>query len=270
MRNLGRYEIETYEVLVAGYTQSREKISYYNNNNEDFFIERYQGTIREGYEQTEIIFTDVRWIDIKTHVVGESFYILDRGTPPIPHVYFMVGDIDSIQRTGVTSLRVIDSTTTPINLIFETEFDCNQAYSLIIYLLESPTANTDSISVDTTPPVIHFNSNYYNVGVLDNSFNSGTFSSDTSSSIILNINTSTFTGTLPITKSDIISHLVNNVTDNRDIVIRLAEADLDIHYGALNGGVIDEIPTVGNYFVKISIKDLGQNTTEFVVLVNLI
>ena len=55
MKNIGRYEIETYDVSINGVTETREKILYYSNNNEDFFIERYYGIIRDGYEQTEII-----------------------------------------------------------------------------------------------------------------------------------------------------------------------------------------------------------------------
>jgi hypothetical protein len=270
MKNLGRYEIQSYDVLVKGVTQSREKILYYNNNNEDFFVERSNGTIREGYEQFEIIFSQLRWFDIKTNVVGQSFYVSDRGLPPTPYVYFTISDVDSIQRENSKLLKVIDSTNNPIKLEFETEYDCNQAYSLIILLLEDPEADTNKIQVDNIVPVIHFNKLFYNIDVLDNSFNIGTFSSDTSSSLILNINVNSFTSTLPITKQDIITKLVNRVSDNRDVVITIMEKDIKFHTGSINGPEVTNISSIGNYFIKIELTDLGQNTTQFTILLNII
>jgi hypothetical protein len=275
MKNIGRYEIETYDVSIDGVTETREKILYYNNN-EDFFIERYYGVIRDGYEQTEIIFDNLRWDDIKTNVVGESFYISDRGIPPTPYVYFTIADIDSIQRESLLKLKVIDSTNNPIGLLFETEFDCNQAYSLIILLLDDPKADTSKITVDSTGPVIHFNKLFYNVDVLDNSFQTGTFSSDVVTSLILNIETnamdrgiSQFSGALPITKSNLKNHLINKVSDNRDVSINIMDNDITINSGSPNGIVVDEISTTGTFFVKIEISDLVKNITQFTVLVNI-
>ena len=269
MKNLGRYEIETYDVLVSGLNETRERILYYNNNNEDFFIERYYGTIRDGYEQSEIIFSDLRWFDIKTNVVGESFYVNDKEVPPIPYVYFTIDDIDSIQRENSTKLKVIDSTNNPIGLIFETEFDCNQAYSLIILLLEDPNADANNITVDNSGPVIHFNKLFYNTDVLDNNFNTGTFSSSDTTSLLLNINTSSFSGTLPITKENIKDYLVNKISDNRDVAINIMEKDIKINLGSLSGPEVSDISTIGTYFIKIEISDLVKNTTQFTILTNL-
>jgi hypothetical protein len=276
MKNIGRYEIETYDVSINGVTETREKILYYNNNNEDFFIERYYGVIRDGYEQTEIIFDNLRWDDIKTNVVGESFYISDRGIPPTPYVYFTIADIDSIQRESLIQLKVIDSTNNPIVLLFETEFDCNQAYSLIILLLDDPKADTSTITVDSTGPVIYFNKLFYNVDVLDNNFQTGTFSSDIVTSLILNIETNTmghgipqFSGTLPITKSNLKDNLINKVSDNRDVSINIMDNDITINSGSPNGMEIHEISTTGTFFVKIEISDLVKNITQFTVLVNI-
>jgi hypothetical protein len=269
MKNIGRYDIETYNVTVNGITETRKKILYYNNNNEDFFVERYYGIIRDGYEQTEIIFKNLRWFDIKTNIVGKSFYISDRGTPPIPYVYFTIADIDSIQRETSTKLKVIDTTNNPIALVFETEFDCNQAYSLIILLLDDPNADTNNVTVDSSGPIIHFNSNFYNVDVLDNNFQTGTFSSDATTSLILNINTHSFTGTLPISKGDIRTHLVKGVTDNRDISINMMDNDITINAGSITGTEVSNISTTGLFFIKFEISDLVKNKTVFTVLANL-
>ena len=269
MKNIGRYEIEKYDVSINGVTETREKILYYSNNNEDFFIERYYGIIRDGYEQTEIIFDNLRWNDIKTNVVSESFYISDRGIPPTPYVYFTITDIDSIQRESSLKLKVIDSTNNPIGLVFETEFDCNQAYSLIILLLEDPKTDTSKITVDSTGPCIHFNKLFYNVDVLDNNFQTGTFSSDAVTSLILNINILSFTGTLPITKLNLKDHLINKISDNRDIVINIMENDITINSGSPSGLLIDEISTTGTFFVKVEISDLVKNITQFTVLINI-
>jgi hypothetical protein len=48
--NLGKYEIETYYVVINGQTETRQRIVYTGNNGEDLFIERYFGNIREGYK----------------------------------------------------------------------------------------------------------------------------------------------------------------------------------------------------------------------------
>ena len=270
MANLGRYEIESYDVLVNGVTQSREKILYYNNNDEDFFIERSYGTIRDGYDESDIIFTELRWFDIVTNVVGESFYIIDRGVPPTPYVYFNISDIDSIQKESSCLLKIIDSTNNPIKLDFETSLDCNQAYSVIILLLEDSKADTSNMTIDNTVPVIRFNRLFYNIDVLDNIFNTVTFSSDTSSSLILNINSGSFTGNLPITKEHVISHLVNNITDNRDVVITIMEKDIKFHTESITGPEVTDMSSPGNYFTKIELTDLAQNTTQFTILFNII
>ena len=47
--NLGKYEIETYYVVVNGQTETRQRVVYTGLNEEDIFIERYYGSIREGY-----------------------------------------------------------------------------------------------------------------------------------------------------------------------------------------------------------------------------
>ena len=45
---LGRYEIESYYVVIDNQTESRQRIVYIGNNGEEYFIERYYGNIRDG------------------------------------------------------------------------------------------------------------------------------------------------------------------------------------------------------------------------------
>jgi len=140
---------------------------------------------------------------------------------------------------------------------------------LIILLLEDPTADTNNVTIDNTGPTIHFNKLFYNVDVLNNNFQTGTFSSDTATSLILNINTNNFTGNLPLTKSDIKTHLVNKISDNRDVVINIMDNDITINAGTINGTEVSVISALGLFFIKIEISDLVKNTTQFTILANL-
>lgn len=271
-QNLGRYELETYYVVVNGKTETRQRVIYFGNNNQEYFIERYYGTIRPGYEQSGTLFTNLSYTDVQTNIVGESFVVNDKSTPPMPQIYINLTSIDSIQKEGTLRIFLVDSSSDPVTLEFISEFDCNQAYSLISLLLEDPTADTSKLSADITPPVIYFNKYYYGLPlILDDAPNPATHSSNEGDNFRVEINYSSFSGPKPINKLNLIDYLVYQVLDNRDGVMGLNTEDVRIYKDSVSvGNLVMSIGEIGNFIVKFDLIDIGQNVKTVTVLFNII
>lgn len=273
--DLGRYEIETYTVSINGQQVQRQRIIYIGNNDTDIFVERYTGAIRDGYKGANLGFKNIEWTDIKTHVVGESVVIFDKSAPPKPLIYLTLASIESIQIDGGNKLTIIDSQIDPVTLEFASEFDYNQSYSILNYLLQNPNLDINSLVEDTTPPTVYFWENFYSNPILiDGNSATGPWSTDDSATFSVAINWSTFTGPQPITKSDLINEttgLIYTVTDNREGNITLIENDVKIYQNSVDvSNLITQINTTGTYYIKIGIKDLGQNLIEPTVIMTIV
>jgi len=270
-QNLGRYELETYFVVVNGKTETRQRVIYYGKNDQEFFIERYYGNIRPGYEQSGTLFSNLSHTDIKTNIVGESFVINDKSDPPFPQIYINLNSIDSIQKEGNLRIFLVDSSSDPVTLEFVSEFDCNQAYSLISLLLEDPTADTSKLTDDLIPPVIYFNQYYYGLPViLDDVPNPATHSSDEGDNFRVEMTWSSFSGLKPITKSNLIDYLVYQVLDNRDGLMGLNANDIRIYKDSVNvNNLVNSIGQIGNFIVMFDLVDIGQNVKTVTVLFNI-
>jgi hypothetical protein len=266
--NLGKYEIETYYVVVNGQTETRQRVVYTGLNEEDIFIERYYGSIREGYRGSNTFFKDLEWIDIRTHIVGESIVINDNSSPPKPQIYLSVSSIESVQREGDINLIIYDNQSDPINLKFVSKYDCDQAYSVFSYVLQNHNVDIDSIINDITPPTIFFNEYFFAEQIkLDGSDLSGPFSTNDGSTFRVDINFSTFEGPNPITRSDIGTGLIYSISDNRDGEMNLTEQDFTIYKDVINvDNIVDEISSLGIYLCKFYIQDLGQNQNNSTVV----
>jgi hypothetical protein len=266
--NLGKYEIETYYVVVNGQTETRQRVVYTGLNEEDIFIERYYGSIREGYRGSNSFFKDLEWIDLRTHIVGESVVVNDKSNPPKPQIYLSISSIESVQREGDLNLVIYDSQTEPINLEFITKYDCDQAYSVFNLVLQNPDTDIDSIINDVTAPTIFFNEYFFGEVVkLDGSDLSGPFSTDDGSTFLVDVFFSNFEGPKPITKNDIITGLIYSVNDNRDGQMNLTETDFTIYKDVINvDNIVDEISGLGIYLCKFYIQDLGQNQNNSTVV----
>ena len=270
-QNLGRYELETYYVVVNGKTETRQRVIYFGNNDQEFFIERYYGIIRPGYEQSGTLFTNLSHTDIQTNIVGESFVIKDKSDPPMPQIYINLNSIDSIQKEGSLRIFLVDSSSDPVTLEFVSEFDCNQAYSLISLLLEDSTADTSKLTEDLIPPVIYFYKYYYNLPViLDDAPNPATHSSIEGDNFRVEIDWSTFTGPKPINKLNLIDYLVYQVLDNRDGIIGLNTEDIRIYKNSVSvGNLVTSIGESGNFIIMFDLIDIGQNVKTVTVLFNI-
>ena len=269
--NLGKYEIETYYVVINSQTETRQRIIYTGNNGEDFFIERYYGNVRDGYRGSNTHFKNLSWSDIKTHIIGESIVINDQSVPPRPQIYLSISSIESIQREGNNSLIIVDTQIEPVTLEFLTEFDYNQAYSILNYLLQNSATDLNSLASDITPPTVFLNEyffgEYINMDGLLNKSIQGPFSSEDSSTFIVNVDLSQFSGPTPITKSDIVSGLIYDITDNRDGSLTLTTDDISIYKDIISSeNLVTEISGPGNYLCRFHLHDLGQNQNNTTIV----
>lgn len=261
--NLGRYEIESYTASFGTYSETRQRIIYIGINEQDRFIERYYGdSIRDGYSGVNLVFTNLEWTDIKTHVLGESIVVNDK--TPQALIYLTLASIESIRREQNFTLLVIDSQSDPVRLRFVDEFNYNQAYSLLNYILQNPDQNVNSFTSDTTPPTIFFYEQFWtNDILLQGNPTPNYWSTDDGLTFSVELNWSSFTGPKPITKSDLIDDntgLVYTITDNREGQLSLVPDYISIYENALLvSNLVSQISSTGSYVVKINLRDLGQN-----------
>lgn len=264
---LGRYEIESYYVVINNQTESRQRVVYIGNNDEDYFIERYYGNIRDGYVQSNSFLRNLNISDIKSHIVGESIVILDKSIPPMPLIYISLSGIQSIERDSDTKLTIVNSQIDPTSLEFLTKFDCDQAYSLLIHLLENPSINIGIVDIDTKPPIIFFYESFFGTKIkLDSNPNlSGPLSTEDGNIFRIDIDSID-----KITKNDILSNLIYDITDNRDGNISLSTDDVMIYKDIISiKNEVDEINDIGNYIVKFNLVDLGRNENNSTIIISI-
>ena len=257
--NLGRYEIQTYNVVVNGSTVERQLITYYANNGIDFFVERYYGEVRDGYIGQTFRFTNLTYDCLRTHIIGQSIVINDSFGTPL--VYLTISSIQSIQRDGDIRLVVTDSQVEPVNLEFISPFDSNQAYSMLNQLLQNPDINLNDVTVDILPPQIFFNESFYGSGiVIPGSLDPGPFSTDDSSFFSVTINRLNFQGPFPLSATHIVTGLVYDVLDNRDDNLTVAEGNITIYKDVADvSNIVNSINGPGYYIVKLTAVDLSGN-----------
>ena len=270
--NLGRYELETYNVVINGQIVERERIKYTANNGIDFFVERYFGEIREGYSGETGLIKNLNYDSLKTHIIGESIVIRDNSNPPKPLIYLTLSSIQSIQRSGELRLTILDTQVDSITLEFITPYDTNQAYSLLNYVMQNPLLNINNIGVDDIPPQIFFNETFYGAPiVLVGSTLEGPFSTNDGNNFLVNLHTNNFLGPFPMNTEDICVGLIYDVVDNRDENIMITGHDILIYKDVISdAGIINSITGVGVYTVKIVIADLGSNQNDTTITINVI
>jgi hypothetical protein len=266
--NLGRHEIENYSVNIGGTTQSRQKITYIGNNGLDIFVERYFGYIRDGYSSSKMRFKNLLWSNIKTHIKGESLLIDDVDSNP--QIYISISTISSIDKSSDKTLIIVDSQYDPIYLEFQTEFDCNQALSVLDSVLEDPNLDISTLSTDNEEPVVYFNEFFYD-GVINikNSLSPGPHSTQDSLDFEVEVSQSDITGGLPLSKSNIVEALVSEIRDNRN-TISYGQDEIVIYKDFINTTEYSEISSTGNWIIKLTTKDLGNNQVVSIININII
>ena len=225
--------------------------------------------------QTGTTFVNLAYTDIKTHVVGESIVIKDKNTNPL--IYILLSNINSIEREG-SILTINDSSRDLIFLHFSTQYDADQAYSLLNYVIENPSVNINTLNpvYDSIAPVVYFYSH-----VDDNSsndyiqFNGSTASVPYDTSYGITFSTSISLGQYGdyIGKSDLISLLVDSVVDGRDGTMSIFDSNIYIGSGTTvsgtSSGTMSDITSAGTYSVIFDLSDIAKNYVNALITLNI-
>lgn len=259
-------------MCLTGNSTNRIKQLYLTNPNTKYAVtlEVMVGVIDDNYSffndtinQIGTSFTGLRYTDIKSYVVGESFVINDNSIPVRPLIYINIVNIQSIERNG-NLIIIDDSGFGTIFLQFITEFDALQAQSLLNYVIDNPDINIDDLdpASDTQDPIVYFYSHVNNDNSLAYiSFNGATnsvpystsngFTFSTSMNLAINASPS-----IPFDKQYIINSLISAVSDNRDGTMSLIPSNIIIT-GAT--GSLSTISNIGTYSVTFDLSDVAHN-----------
>ena len=152
-------------MVLTGNSTNRIKQLYLSNPSEKYpvSLDVMVGVIDDTYtffndsvNQSSTSFVGLEWTDIKSHIVGESFKIMDKGTPVRPLIYFDIANIETIEKTG-SILIIDDASYGTIFLQFLTEYDAYQAHSLLNFVIENPEKDiADYQSGDNEDPIVYF------------------------------------------------------------------------------------------------------------------
>ena len=268
-------------MLLTGNTTHRVKQMYLTNPNTKYsvsldvmvaVIDDNYSFFNDNINQTATSFTDLEYGDIHTHVPGESIVINDKSSPVRPLIYFMINNINSIERDGKI-LTVDDNALSTILLAFKTESDAIQAHSLLTYIIENPDIDIDLTPLDNQDPVIYFNSTagvggsyiLYNDGItIGATFSAPYNTSNDGLTFSTSISLAQFGTYNVLTKSDLIGLLIDNVTDNRDGQMSLLPSNVILTNNTLTDVV--GITGSGTYSMTVNYSDIAQNYLDGVVV----
>jgi hypothetical protein len=261
-------------MVLTGNSSNRVKQLYLTNPNTNYEVtlDVMIGVIDDSYNffndtvnQSGTSFVNLEYFDIKSHIVGESIVIVDVNSNPL--IYLVLSNIQTIEKSG-NIVIIDDSSIGSIFLQFKTEYDVNQAFSLLNYVFENPSININDISPleDDISPTVYF---YQTVGDTQSgdwiSFNGAT------SGVPYNTGDGlTFSTHIGLTSSLdsnlLINLLIDYVEDNRDGLITLSSNNLII---SGTSGVINTINATGSYQVKFNISDLANNKVDVNTIINI-
>lgn len=189
---------------------------------------------------SNITITDLEFDDIQTHVQGLNIKAINALNQVM--LYMNLADIAAIERSGHI-LIIDDNALGRVYFDFVNTYNALQAYSAISWLLEDVVNRTLPQPSDDTPPVITFTANV----VLN--------------AASLTLTNAPYLGT--VTKSQLITFMINNVTDAVDGLILMGIADIQIEQ---SGVYFSQITSTGTYNIIINAKDIAENNTQEIVV----
>jgi hypothetical protein len=263
-------------MVLTGNSTNRVKQLYLTNPSDKYsvsldimvaIIDNEYSFFNDTLNQSGTSFVNLEYFDIKTYIVGESIVINDSNSNPL--IYLTLSSIQSIEKSG-NILIIDDLSLGSIFLQFKTEFDVNQAFSLLNYVWTNPSININTISplADMISPIVYF---YENVGNTSSgdwiSFNGSTASLPYNTSNGLTFSTNISLLSYPSIDSNLLADiLIDYVEDDRDGLISLSSDNLIINN---NNTSIDLITSTGSYQVKFQISDLANNKVNVNTIVNI-
>lgn len=256
-------------LVLTGNTTNRVSQLYLNNPNPNYpvnidvmvaVLDDNYSFFNDDVNQNSTSFTGLEYTDIKSFVVGESIVIYDKSIPARALIYLGLPYINSIAING-TFLIIDDESYGTIFLKFLTEYDSNQANSIINYVLENPNADISTLNpiYDDISPVIYFNSTAgvtgsyivnYTGATAGVPYKTSTGGFTYSTSIILS-------GTNSFIYKDLLRDLlIDHISDNRDGSMGMMDSEMII---SGTSGVVDNINTIGTYSLSFNFEDIARN-----------
>jgi hypothetical protein len=263
-------------MVLTGNSTNRVKQLYLTNPSDKYSVslEIMVAVIDDNYSffndtvnQSGTSFVNLEYFDIKSHIVGESIVINDANSNPL--IYLVLSNIQSIQKSG-SIIIIDDSSIGSIFLQFKTEYDVNQAFSLLNYVWENQSINIDTLSPleDDIAPIVYF---YETVGNTQSgdwiSFNGATAGVPYNTSNGLTFSTSISIIDYPnIDNALLIDLLIDYVEDNRDGLITPSPSNIII---SGTSGVINNISATGSYQATFDLSDLADNMINSNTTINI-
>jgi len=267
-------------MVLTGNTTHRVKQIYLTNPNTKYpvsldvmvaVIDDNYSFFNDNINQTATSFTDLEYSDIHSHVPGESIVIYDKSTPARPLIYFMISNINSIERDGKI-LTIDDNALSTILLVFRTENDAVQAHSLLTYVIENPDIVIDpnSTPFDLNDPVLYFyptvnnniNNSYIELNGLTSSIG---FDSSQGSTFSTTLSLTDFGATYStIDKIGLFDLLVSTITDNRDGTMSMLPSNIIVKDNTET--VVNLVSATGTYSMTFDYSDIAQNYLNEVII----
>ena len=251
-------------LLLTGNSTNRIKQIYLTNPSTkyDVTLDVMVGSIDDTYNffqdstgQVGTSFTGLSWTDIQSFVVGTSIVLNDTNGNPL--IYIELSNVNSITRTS-TMVTIDDDSYGTIIWVFTSEEEAAQSQSLLNYVLSNSNINIANVTEDVNPPILYWLSNVGNsptasfisfngltAGVPYNTNDGFTFSTDISLSQFGPI----------LTKTDLISLLVDYVSDDRDGIISITSSAINL----VGTQSVEQISATGSYTMTLNISDLALN-----------
>lgn len=216
--------------------------------------------------QSGTTFTGLRWYDLITYVIGESFYVQDTNNNPL--IYIQLANINSISRNA-NYVVIDDNTVGTIILVFTDVQNAAQADSALNYLLNHG-SSVLPLPEDIESPILYWyqyvDNNPSNDYISFNGATGGSFSTSDGLTFSTSLSIGTFGPT--ISKDNLINYLIYNVEDNRDGVISVTSSM--IHLSTYENVSISAITISGTYSMTFSIADLALNNIDNVKMTLLV
>jgi hypothetical protein len=196
---------------------------------------------------------------IRTHVVNESIVINDNSGNPL--LFMRLANINSIEKTGLV-LIIDDSSYGTVFLKFSTQYDTDQAHSLLNYVLKNANVNINLMNpvTDDIVPIVYFNSKVGNTGdyIAFNGATAGVpYDTSYGGSFSTSISLGTYgtaSGTYSVIDSNLLVNLlIHGVNDNRDGTMSVTGASILIN------GTQSIISATGSYTMAFNLSDIAQN-----------
>jgi hypothetical protein len=255
-------------LILTGNSISRIQQIYLSNPNVNYsvtidvmvsLIDDNTSAFKDVVNQSGLSFNNLQYTSIRTHIVNESIVIYGNDFPPVPICYLTIADITTISKNGKI-LIIDDLSVGSIYLDFKSNYDADQAFSLIEWVINTPGAVIQDLEPlnDGLDPLLKFSSLVYLIG--------STYSSPYDSSMGITFSATmsfaqyaTASGT-KITKDILIDELITEVFDVRDSTMALNNGSILIY--DINDNNLNDIMQLGTYSIHFDIVDNASNAID--------